>query len=84
MKPEPLAGAIKRAADLYGKINHGDRKKLRDALDRLIPDLTGQGAAAADLIIEAVPEKLDLGKRLAFYESTGAYRDMGRRPSRQR
>ncbi len=64
MKPEPLAGAIKRAADLYGKINHGDRKKLRDALDRLIPDLAGHGVASADLIIEAVPEKLELKQKV--------------------
>jgi 3-hydroxyacyl-CoA dehydrogenase/enoyl-CoA hydratase/3-hydroxybutyryl-CoA epimerase len=64
MKPEPLASAIKRAAELYGKINHGDRKKLRDALDRLTPDLTGQGAATADLIIEAVPEKLELKQKV--------------------
>jgi 3-hydroxyacyl-CoA dehydrogenase/enoyl-CoA hydratase/3-hydroxybutyryl-CoA epimerase len=64
MKPEPIAGAIKRAAELYGKINHGDRRKLRDALDRLIPDLTGQGVASADLIIEAVPEKLDLKQKV--------------------
>jgi 3-hydroxyacyl-CoA dehydrogenase/enoyl-CoA hydratase/3-hydroxybutyryl-CoA epimerase len=64
MKPEPLAGAIKRAADLYGKINHGDRRKLRDALDRLIPDLKGEGVATADLIIEAVPEKLDLKQKV--------------------
>ncbi|MDI3469956.1 MAG: 3-hydroxyacyl-CoA dehydrogenase / enoyl-CoA hydratase / 3-hydroxybutyryl-CoA epimerase [Pseudolabrys sp.] len=64
MKPEPLAGAVKRAAELYGKINHGDRRKLRDALDRLIPDLAGHGASSADLIIEAVPEKLDLKQKV--------------------
>jgi 3-hydroxyacyl-CoA dehydrogenase/enoyl-CoA hydratase/3-hydroxybutyryl-CoA epimerase len=64
MKPEPLAGAIKRAAELYGKISHGDRRKLRDALDRLIPDLAGEGVASADLIIEAVPENLDLKKKV--------------------
>ena len=64
MKPEPLAGAVKRAADLYGKINHGDRKKLRDALDRLIPDIAGHGVASADLIIEAVPEKLELKQKV--------------------
>jgi 3-hydroxyacyl-CoA dehydrogenase/enoyl-CoA hydratase/3-hydroxybutyryl-CoA epimerase len=64
MKPEPLAGAIKRAGDLYGKINHGDRRKLRDALDRLIPDLKGEGVASADLIIEAVPEKLELKQKV--------------------
>jgi 3-hydroxyacyl-CoA dehydrogenase/enoyl-CoA hydratase/3-hydroxybutyryl-CoA epimerase len=64
MKPEPLAGAIKRAAELYSKISHGDRRKVRDALDRLIPDLTGEGVASADLIIEAVPESLDLKKKV--------------------
>ena len=45
MKPEPLAGAIKRAAELYGKIGRNDRRKVRDALDRLIPDLKGEGVA---------------------------------------
>jgi 3-hydroxyacyl-CoA dehydrogenase/enoyl-CoA hydratase/3-hydroxybutyryl-CoA epimerase len=64
MKQEPRAGASKRAADLYGKINHGDRKKTRDALDRLMPDLAGEGVASADLIIEAVPEKLDLKQKI--------------------
>lgn len=63
MKPEPIAGAVKRAADLFGKII---RKKtdVRDALDRLIPDLTGEGVRNADLIIEAVPEKLDLKQKV--------------------
>jgi 3-hydroxyacyl-CoA dehydrogenase/enoyl-CoA hydratase/3-hydroxybutyryl-CoA epimerase len=64
MKPEPLAGAIKRAADLYGKIGREDRRKVRDALDRLIPDLNGEGVGSADLIIEAVPEKLDLKQKV--------------------
>ena len=64
MKPEPLAGAIKRAAELYGKIGRDDRRKVRDALDRLIPDLKGEGAASADLIIEAVPENLALKKKV--------------------
>ena len=64
MKPEPLAGAIKRAAALYGKIGRGNRRKVRDALDRLIPDLKGEGVASADLIIEAVPEKLELKQKV--------------------
>jgi 3-hydroxyacyl-CoA dehydrogenase/enoyl-CoA hydratase/3-hydroxybutyryl-CoA epimerase len=64
MKPEPLAGAIKRAAELYGKIGHGDRRAVRDALDRLIPDLRGDGVATADLVIEAVPETLDLKRKV--------------------
>ncbi len=63
MKAEPIAGAIKRAADLFGKII---RKKtdLRDALDRLMPDMTGEGARNADIIIEAVPEKLELKQKV--------------------
>ena len=63
-KPEPIAGAVKRAADLYGKIGRGDRRRVRDSLDRLVPDLAGQGVATADLIIEAVPEVLDLKRKI--------------------
>jgi 3-hydroxyacyl-CoA dehydrogenase/enoyl-CoA hydratase/3-hydroxybutyryl-CoA epimerase len=63
MKPEPIAGAIKRAADLFGKILH-KRTDIRDALDRLIPDLDGEGVRNADLIIEAVPEKLELKQKV--------------------
>src|SRR5437868_10658262 len=64
MKSEPLSGAIKRAAELYAKIGRDDRRKVRDALDRLIPDLRGEGVATADLVIEAVPEKLDLKQKV--------------------
>ena len=48
MKPEPIAAALKRAADLYKKIL---RRSIdsRDALDRFIPDLDGEGVAGADL-----------------------------------
>jgi 3-hydroxyacyl-CoA dehydrogenase/enoyl-CoA hydratase/3-hydroxybutyryl-CoA epimerase len=63
MKPEPIAGAIKRAAELYGKIIH-KRTEQRDTLDRLIPDLDGEGVRNADLIIEAVPEKLELKQKV--------------------
>ncbi|HUD89705.1 MAG TPA: 3-hydroxyacyl-CoA dehydrogenase NAD-binding domain-containing protein [Xanthobacteraceae bacterium] len=63
-KPEPIAGAIKRAAELYGKIGRDNRRRIRDSLDRLIPDLTGQGVASADLIIEAVPEVLELKRKI--------------------
>jgi 3-hydroxyacyl-CoA dehydrogenase/enoyl-CoA hydratase/3-hydroxybutyryl-CoA epimerase len=63
MKPEPIAGAIKRASDLFGKIM---RKRIdsRDALDRLMPDMEGEGVRSADLIIEAVPEKLELKQKI--------------------
>jgi 3-hydroxyacyl-CoA dehydrogenase / enoyl-CoA hydratase / 3-hydroxybutyryl-CoA epimerase len=63
MKAEPIAGAMKRAADLFGKII---RKPIdvRDALDRLVPDMDGEGVRNADLIIEAVPEKLELKQKV--------------------
>ncbi len=63
MKPEAIAGAIKRAADLFGKIIRR-KTDLRDALDRLMPDLNGDGVHNADLIIEAVPENLGLKQKV--------------------
>ena len=63
MKPEPIAGAIKRAADLFGKIMR-KRTDIRDALDGLMPDLDGEGVRNADLVIEAVPEKLELKQKV--------------------
>jgi 3-hydroxyacyl-CoA dehydrogenase / enoyl-CoA hydratase / 3-hydroxybutyryl-CoA epimerase len=63
VKPEPIAGAMKRAADLFGKIIR-KRTEVRDALDRLIPDLDGEGVRNADLIIEAVSEKLELKQKV--------------------
>jgi len=63
MKPEPLAKAIARAADLYGKIGHKSID-IRNALDRLIPDLDGDGVRSADLVIEAVPETLELKRKV--------------------
>ncbi len=63
MKPEPIGGAIKRASDLFGKIMR-KRTDVRDALDRLMPDMDGEGVRNADLIIEAVPEKLELKQKV--------------------
>jgi 3-hydroxyacyl-CoA dehydrogenase / enoyl-CoA hydratase / 3-hydroxybutyryl-CoA epimerase len=63
MKPEPIAGAMKRAVELFGKIIH-KRTEVRDALDRLVPDLDGEGVRNADLVIEAVSEKLDLKQKV--------------------
>jgi 3-hydroxyacyl-CoA dehydrogenase / enoyl-CoA hydratase / 3-hydroxybutyryl-CoA epimerase len=63
MKPEPIAGAIKRAADLFGKIIRKPTD-VRDALDRLMPDTEGEGVRNADLVIEAVPEKLELKQKV--------------------
>lgn len=63
MKAEPIAGAVQRAAELYGKIIRKPTE-VRDALDRLIPDMDGEGVRNADLIIEAVPEKLELKQKV--------------------
>ncbi len=62
--PVAIGGAIRRASELYRKIGRGDRRRIRDLLDRLIPDLKGDGVAAADLIIEAVPESLELKRNI--------------------
>ncbi|MGA7386447.1 MAG: 3-hydroxyacyl-CoA dehydrogenase NAD-binding domain-containing protein [Pseudolabrys sp.] len=63
MKAEPLASAVKRAAGLFQKIARKSAD-VRDALDRLIPDLNGDGVSVADLIIEAVPETLALKQKV--------------------
>jgi 3-hydroxyacyl-CoA dehydrogenase / enoyl-CoA hydratase / 3-hydroxybutyryl-CoA epimerase len=63
MQAEPIAKAIARAADLYGRIGHR-RIDIRDALDRLTPDLAGEGVRSADLVIEAVPETLELKRKV--------------------
>src|SRR6266702_1954467 len=63
MKAEPIAGTVKRAAELFGKIIRKPTE-VRDALDRLIPDMEGEGVRNADLIIEAVPEKLELKQKV--------------------
>ena len=58
-----IAPAIKRAAVLY-------KKKLKEshlvqaAMDRLIPDVKGDGVAHCDLLIEAIVENADIKKKL--------------------
>ena len=64
MKAEPIAAAMKRAMDLFGKIMR-KRTAVRDAHDRLMPGHgLGEGVRSADLIIEAVPEKLELKQKV--------------------
>ena len=58
-----IAPAIGRAAK-YFKRRLRDRAKVRAALDRLIPDLAGAGVRLADVIIEAVPEQLEIKQTL--------------------
>jgi 3-hydroxyacyl-CoA dehydrogenase/enoyl-CoA hydratase/3-hydroxybutyryl-CoA epimerase len=63
MKPEPIAVPSSAQADLYSKIIR-KRTDQRDTLDRLIPDMDGEGVRNADLIIEAVSEKLELKQKV--------------------
>jgi 3-hydroxyacyl-CoA dehydrogenase/enoyl-CoA hydratase/3-hydroxybutyryl-CoA epimerase len=65
-KPEILARALKRAHDFYRK-KLKDPRAVQDALDRLMPDLRGDGIPRADLVIEAIVEKADV-KRSLFRE----------------
>jgi 3-hydroxyacyl-CoA dehydrogenase/enoyl-CoA hydratase/3-hydroxybutyryl-CoA epimerase len=62
--PERIAPAVKRAAELF-KRRLRDPRRERDALDRLIPDVLGEGARHADVLIEAIFENLE-AKRLLF------------------
>src|SRR4051794_20549695 len=61
--PERIAPAVKRAAKLFER-RLRDARRVRDALDRLIPDVSGAGAARADVIIEAIFENLQAKRDL--------------------
>jgi 3-hydroxyacyl-CoA dehydrogenase/enoyl-CoA hydratase/3-hydroxybutyryl-CoA epimerase len=61
--PERIAPAIKRSAGLFEK-RLRDPRRVRDAMDRLIPDVEGAGAARADVIIEAIFENLEAKRQL--------------------
>jgi 3-hydroxyacyl-CoA dehydrogenase/enoyl-CoA hydratase/3-hydroxybutyryl-CoA epimerase len=61
--PERIAPAVKRAATLFQR-RLRDPLRVRDALDRLIPDVGGAGAAKADVIIEAIFENLEAKQQL--------------------
>jgi 3-hydroxyacyl-CoA dehydrogenase/enoyl-CoA hydratase/3-hydroxybutyryl-CoA epimerase len=60
---ERLAPALKRAATLFEK-RLREPRRVRDALDRLIPDVPGAGAARADVVIEAIFENVDAKRQL--------------------
>src|SRR6185436_19170522 len=62
--PERLAPAVQRAAKLFAR-RLRDKRRERDAMDRMIPDVAGAGASRADVIIEAIFENLE-AKRALF------------------
>ncbi|HUK04229.1 MAG TPA: 3-hydroxyacyl-CoA dehydrogenase NAD-binding domain-containing protein [Burkholderiales bacterium] len=61
--PERLAPAVERAAKLF-KRRLREPARIRDAMDRLIPDVAGTGAARADVILEAIFEDLKAKREL--------------------
>ncbi|MDR4513860.1 3-hydroxyacyl-CoA dehydrogenase NAD-binding domain-containing protein [Nitrosomonas sp.] len=60
---EPVAQAVKNTEQLC-RNKHKTSAETRDALDRLIPDMRNAGLKNADLIIEAVPENIEIKKAL--------------------
>lgn len=62
-KAEFIAPAIGRAHKLFTK-KLKSSEKIQAAMDRLMPDLTGDGVGSADLVIEAITERLDAKQSL--------------------
>ncbi len=61
---ERLSPPMGRAMKLFGE-RLREPRRVRDATDRLIPDVAGDGVARADVIIEAIFENVD-AKRALF------------------
>jgi len=60
---ERLAPAMKRAAEFFRR-RLREKSRMRDASDRLIPDVAGDGARRADVVIEAIFENLQAKREL--------------------
>jgi 3-hydroxyacyl-CoA dehydrogenase/enoyl-CoA hydratase/3-hydroxybutyryl-CoA epimerase len=60
---ERLSPAMQRAATLFTE-RLKEPRRVRDAIDRLIPDVNGDGVARADVIIEAIFENVDAKRSL--------------------
>jgi len=60
---ERLKPAMQRAAKLFAD-RLKDPRRVRDALDRLVPDVAGDGVSGADVIIEAIFENLEAKREL--------------------
>jgi len=73
--PKALGRAVTTAREICVD-GHLNSLETRDALDRLMPDPHGYGAARADLVIEAGPEKPEIKQKifadLAATMKTGA------------
>jgi len=62
-KNETLARVMKRAFGLFSK-RLKDRLLIQAAMDRLIPDIKGNGVPRADIIIEAIFEDAEVKRQL--------------------
>lgn len=62
-QPEVIAKAIGKTTQLCGK-KHLSSAEARDVLDRLIPDFDNKGIGQADLVLEAVPEKIEIKQKV--------------------
>jgi 3-hydroxyacyl-CoA dehydrogenase / enoyl-CoA hydratase / 3-hydroxybutyryl-CoA epimerase len=71
---EVIAGAVARAHDLFKKQLRTPRL-IQIAMDKFVPDLTNHGVARADVIIEAVSEKLELKQSIFKYIEENAKPD---------
>ena len=56
-EPEILARAVKKAHGFF-KSRLKDPRAVQEAMDRFMPDLEGHGLKRADLVIEAIVEKI--------------------------
>ena len=63
LAPEHISPAIKRAAELYKK-RLKQPHLVQAAMDRLIPDVKGDGVPKADLVIEAIVENAEVKRKL--------------------
>jgi 3-hydroxyacyl-CoA dehydrogenase/enoyl-CoA hydratase/3-hydroxybutyryl-CoA epimerase len=63
LAPERISPAVKRAHELY-KRRLKQPHLVQAAMDRLIPDVAGNGVARADLVIEAIVENAEVKRKL--------------------
>lgn len=67
MNTDALAKVIQRANTGFKRRYKGDKQRIMQAQDNLLPDLQGHGIAKADVIIEAIFENLE-AKQSVFKE----------------
>ncbi len=63
MEPKKVAQAVGKLSELCEK-KHRSASETRDILDRMTPDLANQGVERADVVIEAVPEKVEIKQKV--------------------